>query len=82
MAYTDDSLPTLTHYIDEGNYLPMENISSLTTAPGFGETQNRREAYVFSADNTVVTRNIFCDDRCVGRLNVIVLDDDAVRSSL
>lgn len=78
VAYTDDSVLTLTHYIDEANYLPMENISSLTTAPGFGESQNRREAYVFSADNTVVTRNIFCDDQCVGRLNVIVLDDDAV----
>lgn len=71
IAYTAD--PGIRRqFVDDMNRLPLEEVNSLTSMPGFHELEEVHGAFLYAAGETVVYRNIFFEEQYVGRLSVLL----------
>lgn len=71
IAFTADA-GIFHRFVDDMNRLPLEEVNSLTSMPGFRELEEIRGAFLYAAGETVVYRNIFNGEQYVGRLSILL----------
>lgn len=59
-------------FVDDMNQLPLEDVNDLTSMPGFKELEERKEAFVYTAGEVVIYKNIYHEGRYAGRLSLLI----------
>ena len=54
------------------NQLPLDDVNDLTSMPGFKELEERKEAFVYTAGEVVIYKNIYHEGAYVGRLSLLI----------
>ena len=71
IAYSNDER-MYRNFVDDMNQLPLEDVNDLTSMPGFKELEQRREAFVYTAGEVVIYKNIYHENGYVGRLSLLI----------
>ena len=71
IAYTSDE-GMRRKFVDDMNQLPLDDVNDLTSMPGFKELEERKEAFVYTAGEVVIYKNIYHEGAYVGRLSLLI----------
>ena len=80
IAYSRENNVYESQYVDKGMRMPLDVVTELALDHGLRLSDSRRGIWRYSGDVDIMFRNIFCREKCVGRLGIPHSGDRTVRA--